>query len=262
MFPPLELATENYSDQLARSIAIVQSGREDPEAYFLVAWSWRILGLCRLLGEADVGTFADHLMRAGQARLAFLRKVRGGLSSDPRYLCVSKNVAYTAAVAAGDMTTARDIALMSATTHFPAIEYEDDFLFFHMLHRLSVAPDDTAGHTALLKRWATVLEGEESGPLAACRGLVSRKPEEFASGFDELIASKQTALKAYRAQPTHDQQLFAAEGPVYVEALAVLRFAELRGLPTQPEYPLVPAIARVPMGTVPPPADAWLRSPS
>ena len=261
MFTALELATENYSDTIDRTLGIIQSGSEDPEAYFLVAWSWRILGLCRLLGDADVDAYVDCLGRSAQARLAFLRAVRAGLQCDPKFLCASKNIAFTAAVAIGDMSTAREIAGLSPTSHFAAIEYEDEFLFFHLMHRLAVAPDDAAANGAILARWKDVLEGGESGQLTACHGLVTRNDDEFAAGFDLLIAEHQERLAEYRKSPGFDDQLFAAEGRIYVEALAVLRFAELRGLATRPEYPLVPAIARVPMLASPIAPGAWLTPP-
>lgn len=261
MFTPLELATENYADTIDRTLAIIHSGGEDPEAYFLVAWSWRILGLCRLLGDADVDAYIDYLGRSAQSRLAFLQKVRAGLECDPKYLCASKNILFTSAVAIGDLTTAREIARLSPTSHFAAIEYEDDFLFFHLMHRLAIAPDDAASHGAILSRWKDVLEGGESGQLTTCHGLVTRDADEFAAGFDTLIAEQQERLAAYRVSPTFDPEMFAAEGRVYVEALAVLRFAELRGLPTKRDYPLAPAIARVPLMTTPPSSSAWLTSP-
>ncbi|HUQ84059.1 MAG TPA: hypothetical protein VM076_23110 [Gemmatimonadaceae bacterium] len=262
MFTALELATENYADTIDRTLGIIDSGSEDPEAYFLVAWSWRVFGLCHLLGTADVEPFVDCLRRSAQARLAFLEKVRDGLTCEPAYRCASKNIAFTAAVAAGDMRTAREIAMRSPTSHIASVEYEDDFLFFHLMHRLSVAPDDVAGHTAILARWKDVLEGGESGQLAACHAIVTRDSDEFAAGFDALLGEHQERLAKYRESPTFDAELFAAEGRVYVEAIAVLRFAELHGLPTKREYPLVPSIARVPLVDTPLEPGAWRRRPA
>jgi hypothetical protein len=256
VFTALDLAQDNYASRLDQAITIL-ARRDDPEAYFSAAWSWRILGICRLLADADVDAFVDHLARAAQARLAFLQKIEAGLPSDPPFLCASKNLAYTGSIAAGDLKTAREIARLSATTHFAAVEYEDDFLYFHLLHRLTVAPDDTPGHTAILARWLEVREGKESGALVACRGIVTRNPEEFTVGFASFIAKRQQGLAEYREIPSFNENLFAAEGRVYVEALAVLRFAELAGLPTEREYPLVPAIARVPIMETPLPPDAW-----
>jgi hypothetical protein len=256
VFTALDLAQDNYAARLDQALTILQR-RDDPEAYFSAAWSWRILGLCRLLAEADVQAFSDHLARAAQARLEFLGKVRGGLASDPEYVCASKNLPFTGALAAGGLTTAREIAVVSPTSHFPAVEYEDDFLYFHLLHRLSIAADDTVGHKAILARWLEVREGDESGALVACRGLVTRTPADFTAGFASFIAKRQQGLAEYRESPSFNEKLFAAEGQIYVEALALLRLAELRGLPTEPEYPLAPEIARVPVMEAPLARDAW-----
>lgn len=256
MFTALDLAQDNYFARLDQALTILQR-RDDPEAYFSAAWSWRILGLCRLLADADVDAFVGHLARAGQARLDFLRKVSDGLSSDPQFVCASKNLPFTGALAAGDLTTAREIALLSPVSHFPAIEYEDDFLYFHLLHRLSVAPEDTTGHVAILTRWLEVREGKESGALVACRGIVTRSLDEFTSGFSQFIAKRQQGLAEYRDSPSFNEKLFAAEGRVYIEALALLRLAEIRGVATEREYPLVPSIARVPVLETPLARDSW-----
>jgi hypothetical protein len=53
--------------------------------------------------------------------------------------------------------------------------------------------------------------------------------------------------------------MFAAEGQIFVEGLAVLRIAELKGLKISGEYPLIPEISRVPLGTPLPAEDAWKR---
>jgi len=261
VFTALDLAQDNYASALDQAVTILQR-RDDPEAFFSASWSWRILGLCKLLAEADVQAFADYLARAAQARLEFLGKVREGLPCNPEYVCASKNLSFTGALAAGDLKTAREIALLSPTSHFPAVEYEDDFLYFHLLHRLSIAPNDTAGHAAILARWLEVREGDESGALVACRGIVARTPQDFTAGFASFIAKRQEGLAQYRESPSFNEKLFAAEGQIYVEALALLRLAELRGLPTEPEYPLVPAIARVPVMENPPARNAWRALPA
>jgi len=258
VFTALDLAQDNYASRLDQAISIVRSGRDDPAAYFSIAWSWRILGECRLLADANVDAFVDYLGRAAQARLAFLRKVGDGLKAEPQFVCASKNMPFTSALAVGDMATAREIAQLSATSHYPTVEYEDDFLFFHFLHRLTVAPEDTPGQQVTLARWKDVLEGGESGALAACRALSTRSAEDFTPAFASFIAKRQTGLAEYRENPAFNEQLFAAEGHVYVEALALLRFAELRGLPTEREYPLVPAMARVPVQTEKSADGRWL----
>src|SRR5688500_8716878 len=117
MFTALEMATDNYADHLDRAVTGIRSGNDDPESYFLVTSCWRILGICRLLGDADVPAFADCLARAGQAPLAFLRKHHAGMPSEPDFLCASKSIGFTSTVAAGAMDTARDIALLSRTSH-------------------------------------------------------------------------------------------------------------------------------------------------
>jgi hypothetical protein len=46
---------------------------------------------------------------------------------------------------------------------------------------------------------------------------------------------------------------------VFMNGLALLRLAELSGMLTQREYPNIPHLARLPVGTLPLPLDTWMR---
>lgn len=256
----LGFARENYTGHLERALEALAAGREDPEAYFMVAFSWRVLGLCHLLERADRDAFRDCLARAGQARLAFLKRVREGLDAAPRFLAVSKDLPFTAALAAGDLETARGIAALSLQEHFDGLEYEDDFLFFHFLHRLVLEEDVTESHRAILARWHEVLEEHPSGPFRACRALLDQSAEEFSSGFQAYLDWQEGVLDEYQTRVSFDEELFATEGQISVEGLALLRLAEMRGIPTPHESPRVPVLARVPLGVAFPEPGAWRRS--
>ncbi|MGH0034604.1 MAG: Imm49 family immunity protein [Myxococcota bacterium] len=254
----LEQAGQNYEGHLAHAVDLLGGGSTDPATWFNAAHAWRVLALCHLLQTADGAGFQDRLRRSAQARLAFLGAVRDGLEAPPRFVCASKDVSFTAALAGGDLELARRIAELSRPSRADGVEYEDDFLYIHVLQRLAVDPEAGEEHEALLARWEEVLEGAASGPLDACRGLVVREDEAFAEGIESLVRWRQACLESYRDQVSFDPELFATEGRVDVEGLAVLRLAEERGLSTRPEYPLLPSVARVPLAVEPLPDDAWL----
>lgn len=257
----LEYARINHQDTLTEAQREIAAGQLSPEAFFAIGFAWRILALCDLLEEADTRGFAACLAKSGQARLALLRQREQGLACPPKTLCTSKDIFFAASVAAGDLGTARSIAALAPAKHFEGIEYEDDFLFYHFLHRVLVAPQDTEALLGLVRRWDVVLEGGASAYRDVCRELVSGDGPAFASAFDAFVRERERALSDYARSFTSNKELVATEGKVFIEGLAVLRLAELRGLPTLPQYPLIPRLARLPSGIAPPPADAWTRPP-
>ena len=139
--------------------------------------------------------------------------------------------------------------MLSPRSHFQDVEYEDDFLFFHFLHRVIAEPEDTNELNRIVGRWEVVLEGGTSGYLDVCRTLLPGNGDDFEAGFDSLLQSRWRQLKEYREAVGYDQEMFAVEGKVFIEGLAVLRIAEMKGCATSSEYRLIPDIAKVPLGT-------------
>lgn len=253
----LEYARINHQDALEKALREVAAGQPDPDAYFAIGFAWRVLALCALLRDADTHAFAACLAKSGQVRLHLLQRVQQGMACPPLLLCTSKDIFFAASLAAGDLDTARAIAQLAPQRHFANLEYEDDFLFYHFLHRALLAPDDTVRLEALLQRWEDVLEGGESAYRDVCRELLSGQPERFESGFTAFLQERQEALREYAESFTCNRELLATEGKIFIEGLAVLRLADLRGLPTQPQYPLIPRMARLPPGTPLPPPASW-----
>jgi hypothetical protein len=197
------------------------------------------------------------LSKAGNARAAFLELVKSGLESPPKYVCASKNIGFSAALAAGDIETARRIASSSPQSHFGDIEYEDDFLFFHFLHRAIEDDTTTEDLNRIIARWEIVLEGQESGYFNVCRALASDRSDDFEPAFESFIKTRQRQLKEYKESIGYDREMFAAEGKIFIEGLAVLRIAEMKGLPAVGEYKLVPDNSRILVGLTLPAPDSW-----
>ena len=253
----LEYATKNYTGHLRKALENIAAGRLSAVHFFMTTLSYRIMGICALLRQSDRTAFAAMLSKAGNARAEFLRLVSQGLNAPPKYVCASKNIGFSAALAAGDIDAARQIASLSPRSHFQDVEYEDDFLFFHFLHRILVEPEDAEELNRLAARWAIVLEGGTSGYLDVCRALLPGNGGDFEDGFDSLIQSRRRQLEEYKETVGFDEEMFAAEGKIYIEGLAVLRIAGMRGLSASGEYRLIPDIARVPQGTPLPSPEAW-----
>jgi hypothetical protein len=256
---PLELAEHNYSFLLAEALALVSTGKESGSALATVSFCHRILGLCALLRDADTSRFATCLCKSGQARLQLLRLAAAGQPIPPKVLCVSKDVGFTAALAVGAIQTASAIAAHSPAAHVDGWEYEDDFLFYRFLQLMLGAPADGDVLQRLLARWREVLQGEELPHAQACEALLTRDEKRFALAMDAVIDRRRDSLRKYKRELDFDREVDATEGKVFVDGLALVKLAEVRGLQVPARYEMLPRLAlNARCGSLP--EDAW-RSP-
>jgi len=260
---------------LARDHAVVRSRQAldllahdgSPEArtrgLFELSAQHRVLAIADLLQRCDVDAWVFHLCASAQALLELHEQAAAGTKLLPRYLCGSKNIGLSAALAAGDLETARRLARVSPEHHDERFEYEDDFLLFRFmqlaLDRPAAADEELQ---AVIDRWEVVLEGGNSSAMEVCRALVQSDDDAFAEAFEELLATRDERLAELAETPSVDPKVLAPEGNVFVEGLALLRLAELRGIATGAEYRYLPSVARVPALDASPHPGAWRHAPS
>jgi hypothetical protein len=256
---PLARAQHNYSFHLNRTLqAVKRPEGATAQELATLSFAWRILALCSLLQDADTDTFALRLRKSAQARLALLVLAERA-PAEPRLLCCSRDLGFGAALAAGDLELAAAIAARSPKHHFQGVEYEDDFLFFHLLHRMLLAPEDLDGRARLLSRWKQVEQGQPSAKFELTQALVEKDARRFPAAFTALLEARQEKLRKYSQRLSFDPELNATEGKVSVEGLAILRLAELHGLPTRLSYDFIPSLARVAPGGPALPENAWCK---
>ncbi|RYZ43752.1 MAG: hypothetical protein EOO71_02000 [Myxococcaceae bacterium] len=256
---PLARAQHNYSFHLDRTLqAVTRPEGATAQELATLSFAWRILALCSLLQDADTDTFALRLRKSAQARLALLMLAER-TSVDPRLLCCSKDLGFGAALAAGDRELAAAIAARSPMHHFQGVEYEDDFLFFRLLHQMLLAPGGLDEQARLLGRWRQVEMGEPSPKFELAEALVEKDARRFPVAFTALLEARQQKLRECSQRLGFDPELNATEGKVSVEGLAIVRLAEFHGLPTQSSYDFIPALARVIPGGPALPENAWYK---
>ncbi|ATB43114.1 hypothetical protein CYFUS_008593 [Cystobacter fuscus] len=254
---PLAQARHNSAYYLRKAQAAARRAEgATAEELFTLSSCWRSLALCALLQDADADTFAEHLCRSAQARRVLL-ELGSRSSVKPQLLCCTRDPGFCAALAAGHLGLAADIAARSPTRHFQGVEYEDDFLFFHFMHRLVLKPEGMDERTRLLERWKQVEQGRPSANFEVCVALNEKAPRAFTAAFELFIDTRREQLQGYAQRMGFNPELNATEGKVFIEGLAVLRLAEFQGLPTHPSYDFIPALARFPPSNRPLSKNAW-----
>jgi len=252
-----ETARENYLFRLKNTLKLINSGRERDDYFYDVALYHRLIGELKLLMDADQQGFIDGLCKSAYSRLYFLRQFAAKNTVDAPYLCLSKDIALTAGLAAGHIELTKQIAKLSKDKHDPKIEYEDDFLFVRFIADSVLDGTTTEQLQKLVARWEVVLEGGASTEFAVCKTIADNDAEAFHDAFDSLIASRQQQLKQWRESTAFDEQMYSAEGFLYVKGMCVLRIAHLRGIPVKLEYPLIPRMALDIPGVSFPAQDSW-----
>jgi hypothetical protein len=258
-------AAEEYGDLLEEAIEATRKGSGLAMRHFNVELSHRILAIHALLADADVDLFLDRLERSGTARLELMKTAARGTPCDPQTLIATKAMGFPAALAAGNFELATAIAQVMPDQHAATWEYEDDFLFIDLMRQLVLGLD--AGGTgwvkpakAALARWKVVRKGRPSPEQDVCRALVERDQNSFTAAFPELVEARRGDYAAYRKGTSYDPKIFATEGHVWIEGFALLELATRLGLASEPEYPLLPSLARSARSPRRGPSPDWLRS--
>ncbi len=209
---------------------------------------FRALAIMQLLIEASTDLFLHNLMRSGRTRETYLTRMAQAGINDDHHQVSGRYRPFVDAIAANDLLRARRIARLSPAHFRAGHEYEDDYCYAQLLARLiadAPAPDDE--YLALFQQFDTWLAGELNPRLSVCRALFERDQAAFDDAFEELLLDFETVIEAERERGKHEDDLVRAERQVFVEGLAILRIAGLRGLTTASDYRYCPSLARAPM---------------
>jgi hypothetical protein len=258
---PLEDLLIESEDLISRCLEAVRGGELlGGTVLGEIELRYRLIGIARLLIEADPNAFRDNLHRSACAALHLFELLQQGAALEPKNLTVHENPGFADAVIAGDMELATQLAELSPKRHQEGYEYEDDFLESHLLHRMLLGADD-AELRGLLQRWSGVMEGQTSVPWALSVALVERDADAFGQSLLDLVDEHVRWFEEFRTNAGYIPELDASLGNVLMDGLVALRFAEMRGIPTEREYRFMPDLARLPVGGPFPSRDAWRTPP-
>ncbi len=214
---------------------------------------YRRVAVCRLLATGKADGFFDFLARSAQAHLHLL-----GKTPDDRKM-TSLSLPFLDAVACGAGGLAKEIAGRTRTTWNQGEEYEEDFLYFHLLAQHfglgRGASDLAAGRDRLL-----ALGPGEDGRAALLLALLGREQDGFDGGLEVFVEARRAEEREARQGGWLSPDDAATFAKVSVELLGLLRLAEQSGLRVPRNVALAPSTART--GSAPVlDADAWRRLP-
>lgn len=244
---------EDYGLPLAYEAAFLMQPMEDPslpvaeigELSLTVCQKLRSIAIIALLSKGDPTLFAQNLIRSGRVRLAYLQRLRRERVENDHHRASARVDGLMDTVAASDLGLGRRIVVASRSSWLRGAEYEDDFCYAQLIHRLVLQEPDEAAANALIEQFEKVLDGQTSARLDVCRALLNRDQAAFNEAFDNLIREQESQIAADKARYQLEEPEVMSQRLIFVEGLAVLRLATLHGLKTEPDYLFCPSIARL-----------------
>lgn len=246
---------EEYGEVMAYEAAFWMQGLTNPRypvkelgrLSMELAGKLRALAIITLLVKGDIDRFYYTLIRSGNVREIYLQRLsENGIEQD-HHRVSGRYEPLLDAIAAGDLALARRIVDISPADWQKGHEYEDDYCYAQILHRLIQETPPEQEILPLLEQFEAYLEGESSARLDLCRGLVDQNQNAFDEAFDDLLSEQEANISADKQRGQLEEASVIAQRHVFIEGLAILRLAEMRGLTTQTEYRYCPSLARVAM---------------
>lgn len=203
----------------------------------------RIAAIGALLAEADVQAFRHDLRLSATARRELLASSPDS-ATPSRFRCASRVDPLFDALAANEVGLARDIAQQAPRRWVADEEFEDDFRYADFLHEhlLAGARAPSPREEQALAAFQQCSGNSGSPRLAVCEALSHRDQDAFDAALEDLLVERASEFRM-AGLPLHPAR-FHTERHVFIEGLALLRLAEDRGLTTQPEYRMMPGLAR------------------
>jgi hypothetical protein len=200
---------------------------------------FRTLGICYLFLEYDAAAALTMFHASGRAFVHYAPSI-----PDDAYV-TSWNEALFDAIASGDDRTAAQMAQLSSPTVKPTHEYEEDFLYHQFIYDLFYRSRPEEEVAALLEIYRNVTQGNPDPRLDVAEALLQRDGVAFAEAFSALIEQFERRYARMREAGTINDEKADTLGKLFVEGLALLRLADRRGIPTEPEYAYVPSLLRI-----------------
>lgn len=234
----LPIIEHNAGIDLAAAVPLVLQRRMPRDRMHIVWRSFQRRGICALLLNADADGFHADLQRSATFYAYYLQRI-----ADLDEIATSEATPFFDALACNDGEAVRAIARHAGQSWNTAYEYEDDFLYMHVLMRLASGADPRK-IDALLDRFAGVIAREESARYDLCRSLRHRDREGFEDALSRLVAAHEVRYREGKEEGYLAEEEWATDGVLFLEGLALVSLAEQLGFSTEADYQFIPSLAR------------------
>lgn len=253
---PLWLIRKNLGIALEKGLPHVLGRAVTLRQILIFCGYYRRMGIVELfLSGLPAGLF-ENLAKSARAFLFYLDRTEEATQ------VTSQSEPFFDAVACGDLDVGRAIAERSRSTWNEEEEYEEDFLYVRFLMDHGVLARELPHLERLLERFEQALKGSDDPRLALCRALQGKNQKRFDETLERMIDDRRRETEKTLRSGEVSPNDAATVCHLWVELLALLRFAEQAGLKLARHYPFAPSVARRMDQAMLPPPDAWRDIPS
>jgi hypothetical protein len=245
----------DHGRALALEIAFWLEGLNDPtypieevgKLSLELSTKFRALAIMALLVNSNSDLFCHNLIRSGITRETYLKRLKEKGINHDHHQASGRYEPILDTIAAGDFELGRRIVEISLREWQKGHEYEDDYCYAQILHRLIQETPMEQEIIPFLQQFEAYLDGDPSARLEVCRALVDREQSAFEDAFNALLEEQEAKIVNDRVMGQLETPEVIALRHIFVEGLAILRLAERRGFHIQLEYRYCPSLARVSM---------------
>ncbi len=246
---------KEYKDTLAYDTAFWMAGLYDSD-YPLeqlgslsleVSDKLRVLAIIGLLTKGDNDLMCHNLIRSGNARVVFLKRLKLAKVEIDHHMCSGRYEPLLDSIAAGNFELAQQISAMSPSEWLKDHEYEDDYCYAQIIQRLIQAEISQNDIFPFLIQFKDYLNDEENARFDICKALINYDQVAFEEAFENLLDERELLIMKDKEEGQMEDPLIIAKRHIFIEGLALLRVAKKHGLLIQSEYRYCPSIALMPM---------------
>jgi len=241
----LNIIKENCSFFIEQFESVRSPDTLDPtygELLAQISSQHRRLAIAILLSDAKLDTFREHLRLSGALRVKLLEMARADPGQVAQWARQGLIGPFLDAWTAGADDVASRIAALSGLPYQPDYEYREDYQYARWWYNVASAQWQL-GEDARerMRELAEVTDDDGDPRVRVCSALAEGDAGAFDQAMIDLCRQHIDWFKERSADPAEND----TEGQVFVEGLALVRLAQRVGLPTSPEYPRVPGLARL-----------------
>lgn len=218
------------------TLPLVINGDVQLERVRVFCHNLRRRGICSLFLEGLPLPLHADLQRSGAA---YLHVLRGASEADK---ITSDAGPFYDSVACADFETAREIAHYSRDNWNEEEEYEDDFLYvFFLMKRFFLGAASDELRQIVQQYEALVVETGEAR-FDICVSFLEDDSSRFDRALDALIRNYDLHYRTGMDRDEILEEEWATDGQLFIEGLALVRLARLRGFRTEANYQFMPSL--------------------